>query len=95
MNQKSLETVFLTAIFHQLGDKWQSKTLFLTMFDLPTSIVITFSIAAYSVCKNYFPFPSDFVGVGCEGAGRGVPGIRLLFPSQKHGLEIINSSETS
>ena len=26
---KSLETVFLIAICRQLGDKWQSKTLFL------------------------------------------------------------------
>ena len=32
-------------------DKWQSKTLFLTNFDLPSPIVLTFSIAAYPVCS--------------------------------------------
>ena len=31
------------------GDKWQSKTLFSTIFDLRSSIVLTFSIAAYPV----------------------------------------------
>ena len=30
-------------------DKWQSKTLFLTSFDLRSSIVLMFSIAAYPV----------------------------------------------
>ena len=29
------------------GDKWQSKTLFQTIFDLRSSIVLTFLIAAY------------------------------------------------
>ena len=29
-----METVFLIAICHQWGDKWQSKTLFLLIFDL-------------------------------------------------------------
>ena len=48
-DQKLLETVFLIAICRQLGDKWQSKTLFLMIFDLLSSIVLTFSIAAYSV----------------------------------------------
>ena len=33
----------------KLGDKWQSKTLFPTIFDLRSSIVLTFSIAAYPV----------------------------------------------
>ena len=32
-----------------LGDKWQLKTLFLMIFYLPSSIVLTFSIAAYPV----------------------------------------------
>ena len=32
---KSLDTVFSIAICRQWGDKWQSKTLFLTFFDLP------------------------------------------------------------
>ena len=31
------------------GDKWQSKILFLTIIDLRSSIVLTFSIATYSV----------------------------------------------
>ena len=31
------------------GDKWQSKTMFLTIFDLRPSIVLTFSIADYTV----------------------------------------------
>ena len=33
-----------------VGDKWQSKTLFLLIFDLRSSIVLAFSIAAYPVC---------------------------------------------
>ena len=36
------------------GDKWQSKTLFLTILDLCSSIVLTFSIAAYLVHTNNF-----------------------------------------
>ena len=37
--QKSLETEFLIAICHQSGDKWQSKTLFLAIFDPRSSTV--------------------------------------------------------
>ena len=44
-----LEKVFSIAICRQLGDKWQSKTLFLAIFDLRSSIVLTFSIATYQV----------------------------------------------
>ena len=47
--QKSLETVFLIAICRPSGDKWQAKTLFLMIFYLRLSIVLTFSIAAYPV----------------------------------------------
>ena len=47
MDQKSLETVLSIAICRQSGDKWQSKSLFLTIFDLRSSMVLTFSIAAY------------------------------------------------
>ena len=43
---KSLETVFLIAMCRQSGDKSQSKTLFSTIFDLRSSIVLTFLIAA-------------------------------------------------
>ena len=48
--QKSLETMFSIAICRRSGDKGQSKTLFLTIFDLRSSIGLTFSIAAYPVC---------------------------------------------
>ena len=48
-DQKSIETVFSIAICRQCGDKWQSKTLFLTIFDLRSSIVLASSIAAYLV----------------------------------------------
>ena len=40
-DQKSLETVFSIAICRQSGDKWQSKTLFRTIFYLRSSIVLT------------------------------------------------------
>ena len=50
IDQSSLETVFSIAIWCQLDDKWQSKTLFLTIFDLRSSIVLTFLIAPYTVC---------------------------------------------
>ena len=49
-DQKSIETVFSIAICRQWGDKWQSKTLFLLIYDLRSSIVLAFSIAAYPVC---------------------------------------------
>ena len=37
------------SICPQPGNKWQSKTLFLTIFYLHLSIVLTFLIAAYPV----------------------------------------------
>ena len=49
---KSLETVFWFGrqmAIEKSGNKWQSKTLFQTIFDLRSSIVLTFSIAAYPV----------------------------------------------
>ena len=49
-DQKSIETVFSIVICRQCGDKWQSKTLFLTIFDQRSSIVLAFSVAAYPVC---------------------------------------------
>ena len=48
-DQISIETVFSIAIFCQCADKWQSKILFLNIFDLHSSIVLAFSIAAYPV----------------------------------------------
>ena len=38
-DQKSLETEFSIAICHLIGDKWQSKTLFLAIFD-PHSLIV-------------------------------------------------------
>ena len=47
-DQKLLETVFSIAIYRKTGYKRQSKILFLlTIFYLLSSIVSTFSIAAY------------------------------------------------
>ena len=37
--KKSIETVFLIAICRPTGDKWQLKTLFLSIFDPLSSIV--------------------------------------------------------
>ena len=39
VDQKSLETEFLNTICRQYGDKWQSKILFLSIFDTRSSIV--------------------------------------------------------
>ena len=38
VDQKSLETEFFIAICRHTGDKWQSKTLFLSIFDPHSSI---------------------------------------------------------
>ena len=54
VDQKSIETMFSIAICRQCGDKWQSKTQFLTIFYLHSSIVLAFSIAAYPVCSFRF-----------------------------------------
>ena len=40
MDQKSLETVFSIAICCQSDDKWQSKSLFLAIFDICSSKVL-------------------------------------------------------
>ena len=39
VDKKSLETVFFISICRPTGDKWQSKTLFLAIFDQCSSIV--------------------------------------------------------
>ena len=39
IDQKSLETEISIAICRHTGDKWQSKTLFLSFFDPRSSIV--------------------------------------------------------
>ena len=48
--KKSIETVFSIAICRHCCDKRQSITLFLTIFDLRSSINLAFSIATYPVC---------------------------------------------
>ena len=54
-DQTSLETeVFFIAICRQLGDKWQSKTLFLAFFNQCLSIVKSaFECRLYPVCKYH------------------------------------------
>ena len=47
------EAVIMFSICRPTGEIWQSKTLFLTNFDLRSSIVFTFSIAAYPVCIQH------------------------------------------
>ena len=39
VDQKSLKTEFLIAIYRPTGNKWQSKTLFLVIFD-PRSLIV-------------------------------------------------------
>ena len=39
VDQKSIETMFLIAICRLTGDRWQSKKLFLSIFDPHLSIV--------------------------------------------------------
>ena len=50
VDQISLETEFLIAICRPTGDKWQSKTMFLKIFDQCSSIDKSVSIAASPVC---------------------------------------------
>ena len=52
-DKKSIEMVFSIAICRQCGNKWQSKTLFQTIFNLHSLIVLAFSIAAYPVWCTY------------------------------------------
>ena len=54
VDQKSLETEYSFAICRPTGDKWQTKTLFLAIFDPRSQFLIrvrrflrAFSIAAY------------------------------------------------
>ena len=53
IDRKSLETEFLIANCRQTGDKWQSKTLFLAIFDPRWSIVKSVLIATYPVWYLY------------------------------------------
>ena len=56
-DKKSLETVFLIAICRPTGDKWQSKNLFLTIFDQCSSIIINiFNCRLSGVSLGNFKF---------------------------------------
>ena len=46
VDKKWLETDFLIAICRHTGNKWQSKTLFISIFDRVRRLLITFSIVA-------------------------------------------------
>ena len=50
VDHKSLETEFSIAICRHIGDKWQSKTLFLSILDSRSSIVDGVFDCAYPVC---------------------------------------------
>ena len=54
VDKKSIDTVFSIAICRQCGDKCQSKTLFLSIFYLRSSIVLEFRL---------LPTQCDFLGV--------------------------------
>ena len=73
VDQKSLETEFLIAICRHTGDKWQSKTLFLSIFDLPSSIVDSiFDCHLPGVTVSFFP--SQFFPRGKNGPAHSFPG---------------------
>ena len=55
VDQKSIETVFSIAICRPTGDKWQSKTLFLSIFD-PCSSLVVFDCRLSGVVKWFFLF---------------------------------------
>ena len=58
LDQKSLETEFLIAICRHTGEKWQSKTLFLSIFDQCSSI-------GYSVFDCRLPCVYTHVLIHC------------------------------
>ena len=49
VDQKSLETKLLIAICRPTGDKWQSKTMFISILTRVRRLLRAFSIAAYAV----------------------------------------------
>ena len=52
IDKKSLEIEFSIAICRPSVDKWQSKTLFLSIFDQHSSLLRVFLIAPYPVCAS-------------------------------------------
>ena len=53
--------MFPIAICRQSGDKRRSKTLFLTIIDIRSSTILTFSIAAYPVCTRSYKSSPDCI----------------------------------
>ena len=92
VDQKSIETLFSIAICRPTGDKWQSKTLFLSIFDPRSSIVGDVSIAAYPVW--YWPGGFMLFVVLCPGTPEGSTGSGSGFKaSQKTGQRLKVSSD--
>ena len=66
-DKKKLETVFPIVICSQFGDKWQSKTLFLTIIDLSSSNVFVCRLSdvrfgynsIVDICPEREPFSRD------------------------------------
>ena len=54
VDKKSIETMFSIPICRPTGDKWQSKTLFLSILIRVRRLLITFSIAVYQVWFLFF-----------------------------------------
>ena len=74
VDKKLLETEFLIVICRHTGDKWQSKTLFLAIFDPHSLIGKSVLIAAYQVCIW-------FVTITWNGSLYVTRGYRLEFPN--------------
>ena len=55
-DKKKFETEFLNAICHPNSDKWQSKTLFLAIFNPQSSIVKSIFYCRLPVVLNYTIF---------------------------------------
>ena len=60
-DKKSIETVFLIAICHHFGDKWQWKTLFLSIFDPRLSIVDNVFHCRPTRCKQTVVWTHSFL----------------------------------
>ena len=68
VDQKSIETEFLIAICRLTGDKWQSKTLFLAVFDSVRWLWRAFSISPYLVCAQACSCQNDtLLEILCRG----------------------------
>ena len=66
VDQKSLGTVFSIAICRPTGDKWQSKTLFLALFDPRASIVKSIfdcRLSGVMIAKRQIHVPDEMQGL--------------------------------